>query len=223
MASYILSQTVTAFRKNLGPGLVLWVFGMSLIGMYFYTDSARSLLDRIAGLKESYSFLFSALSMGLFGGFIPAMVASAMGRIPRYRQAKDTAFFTIFWAYKGIEIDVLYRVQAGLFGHGSDFVTLTCKTGVDQFLYMPLIGTIPLLVLYRWKDLDYSRGRVIKDLSVKAFWQRVPVVIVSCWTVWIPAVYMIYWFPSALQLAIANLIECFWALMLIILTGPKED
>jgi len=34
---------------------------------------------------------------------------------------------------------------------------------------------------------------------------------------------MIYWFPSALQLAIANLIECFWALMLIILTGPKED
>lgn len=209
-----------AFRKNLLPGIVLWTFGMSLIGAYFYLPGVHAALDSVAALKERYSFLFAAVTMGLFGGLIPAMVALGMGRIPKHRRMRDTLFFTIFWAYKGIEIDILYRIQAYLFGDGSDFVTLTLKTAVDQFVYMPLVATVPLLVLYQWKDRDYRIPPTIDCLKTRDFWVRIPLVIFSCWMVWIPAVYMIYWFPSSLQLAIANLIECFWALMLIVLTAP---
>ena len=222
MDSPLLSQIATAFRKNLLPGLLLSVFGVSLIGTYYYSASVRSFLDGMGSLKSSYGFLFSAISMGLFGGFIPSMVAHATGKIPAHRRIRDTLFFTLFWAYKGIEIDFLYRVQADLFGTGSDFVTLTLKTLVDQLLYMPIIGTVPLVFLYLWKDLDYAMGQAIKRLGTRAFWKGIPVIIFTCWMVWIPAVYMIYWFPSVLQIAIANLVECFWALMLIMLTKPKS-
>lgn len=77
-----LSKIKDAFRKNLLPGFVLWVFGMSLIGAYFYLPGVHAALDAVAGLKDRYSFLFSALSMGLLAGWIPAMVALGMGRMP---------------------------------------------------------------------------------------------------------------------------------------------
>jgi hypothetical protein len=86
-----------------------------------------------------------------------------------------------------------------------------------------LIATLPLLILYGWKDSDYQTSAVIMQLKTSAFWLRMPLIIVSCWMVWIPAVYMIYWFPAALQIVIANLIECFWALMLIVLTHPQTE
>lgn len=217
----MFTQIRTAFRKNLLPGVVLWVFGMSLIGMYFYVAPVRSVLEHAARLKETYSFLFSAISMGVFAGLIPSIVAISMRRIPRYRRYKDTIFYTLFWAYKGMEIDLLYRIQVHLFGSGSDFMTLTYKTMVDQFIYVPVIATLPLLVLYRWKELDYTLAATLVSVRTKDFWRQVPIVTISCWLVWVPAVYMIYWFPSALQLAIANLIECFWALLLILLTGTN--
>ena len=219
----IFTKIASAFRKNLLPGCVLWIFGVLLIVGYFHVDGVRSILNVTANLKETYGFLFSAISMGLFGGLIPAMVALAMGQIPRHRRFRDTAFFTFFWAYKGVEIDALYRIQAACFGSGTDFTTLTLKTVVDQFLYMPLIATVPLLVLYQWKDADYRFASTIICLKSKAFWAKIPLLIFSCWIVWIPAVYMIYWFPSSLQLAIANLIECFWALMLIVLTASSSN
>jgi hypothetical protein len=219
----ILTQIGKAFRKNLLPGCVLWCFGLLLITGYFYVDAINSILDVTADLKETYGFLFSAVSMGLFGGLIPANVALTMGRIPKHRRFRDTVFFTLFWAFMGVEIDLLYRIQAACFGSGSDFVTLTLKTVVDQFVYMPLIATVPLLILYHWKDMDYLLAPTIDSLKCRAFWAKTPLVIFSCWIVWIPAVYMIYWFPSSLQLAIANLIECFWALMLLVLTTSSVD
>ena len=219
----LIPKIKKAFRTNLLPGIVLWIFGTSLILGYYYLSPVQIFLDRMASLKDAYGFLFSFVSMGLFAGFIPAFVATIIGHIPKHRRFQDIIFYTIFWSYKGMEIDLLYRIQVVLFGEGSDFLTLTYKTIVDQFVYMPLIATIPLLILYRWKDLDYKTHKVVGQLKTKAFWAQVPLVVISCWIVWIPAVYMIYWFPPSLQLAIANLIECFWALMLIVLTGSNTD
>ena len=37
---------------------------------------------------------------------------------------KRFVFLALFWGYRGMEIDLMYRCQAWLFGQGNDFRTL---------------------------------------------------------------------------------------------------
>ena len=54
----------------------------------------------------------------------------------------ECLFLTVFWAYKGIEVDAFYRLQALMFGNGSDFLTIFAKVVVDQFVYNPVWAAV---------------------------------------------------------------------------------
>ena len=67
--------------------------------------------------------------------------------------------------------------------------------------------------------------------NLKAWWhsidrhyllQTLPVVIVSNWLVWIPAVSIIYSMPTELQVPLFNLVLCFWVLLLAVL-NKRDD
>jgi hypothetical protein len=50
------------------------------------------------------------------------------------------------------------------------------------------------------------------------FWQ-IPECLLSVWCVWCPACTMIYILPGPLQIPLFNIVLCFWALVLAMLTG----
>jgi len=51
-------------------------------------------------------------------------------------------------------------------------------------------------------------------LAESSLLDRSLVVMVSIWAVWLPAVVIIYSFPSPLQLPLFNIVLCFWCLLL---------
>lgn len=203
-----------AVKANLIPGLILQTFALAIILSYYGTESARSALDSVGRLKAEWGYLFSALSTALFGGLIPYLVLLATGRIARQRKLAEAVFYVFFWAYKGIEIDALYRLQACLFGAQASVAVVSIKVAVDQFIYNTFWGAPSQTAFFVWKDAGFSLAGARERLAQSSLLNRSLIVLFSTWVVWLPAVVIIYSLPSPLQLPLFNLVLCFWCLLL---------
>ncbi len=57
-------------------------------------------------------------------------------------------FYMLYFCEQGIQVDAMYRLQAHIFGEGTDFLTIAIKVFMDQFVYnvflaSPMNGTLP--------------------------------------------------------------------------------
>jgi hypothetical protein len=213
-----------AARRNRLPGFVMWLFGIAIVGGYFFVPAVHELLNSIGRFKIEMGWKFSLVSTAMFGGLIPALVART---IRANEQEPITLGFmganTILWAYKGVEIDLFYHFQAWLFGNSNTVTTIAIKTICDQFVMVPLFGIVNVVLFYRWRDRGYSISlRGIPSALGRNWYSRLILpVLIANWVVWIPAVAMIYTLPTALQLPVQNLILCFWVLILLFFTNSS--
>ena len=132
---------VQAVRKNRLPAIFLWAFGLALIISYYFVPVVGDALNWIGLQKQHWGFLFSMVSTALFGGLLPALIP----RLLRIESSLSVGYIlsnTMFWALKGIEIDLFYRGQAAVFGDQADVLTISAKTLVDQLVYVPTIGLV---------------------------------------------------------------------------------
>ncbi|ELR22370.1 uncharacterized protein ACA1_253670 [Acanthamoeba castellanii str. Neff] len=123
-------------------------------------------------------------------------------------------FYAGFLGYKGMETDAFYRMQAYIFGEGTDFWTIFIKVVVDQFVWNPIYAAPSNTLGFMWKDCDFSVKRLAAELDWDFIFYRVPSVLCSTWLVWVPAVSLIYSLPSTLQIPLFNLVLCFFILIL---------
>src|SRR5471030_2311568 len=127
-------------RAHLGPGLALQAGALALVLAYYYCAPARALLTRLLQLRQETGFAFAVASTGLFGGLLPFLYLRYGGRGPARYSWRQGLGLTTFWAYKGFEIDLLYRVLARVMGEGHDAGTILRKMAFDQFAYCPLFA-----------------------------------------------------------------------------------
>lgn len=210
----LLTPCLRGMRWNLVPGLVLQGVALTLLLLYAALPVAGAFLDAVGAYKREYGFVFSACSTAVFGGVIPFLVTLMTGRVDRAQRLRVFLFYTLFWLWKGIEVDAFYRLQAYLFGDAASFSIIAKKAMVDQFVYNPLWAGPTQVWFYLWKDSDFSLSRLKRELIRESFLRRTTIVLVSSWVVWIPTVAIVYALPSALQIPLFNLVVCFWSLLL---------
>lgn len=179
----------------------------------------HDLLASIGRVKEIYGWKFSLVSTGVFGGLIPALIAGLLRRNGSEMSLGLIVSSTLLWAYKGVEIDFFYRLQAWLFGTTLDFETIAIKTVCDQLVMVPLFGMVNVVLFYVWRDCGYSVRKLFSKLGPGWYQRLVLPVLIANWVIWIPAVAMIYCLPVSLQLPVQNLILCFWVLILMFFTS----
>jgi hypothetical protein len=212
------SEAAKAARANLVPGLALQAFALALVLAYYLHAPTREALDAVAGLKQRTGYLYSLVSTALFGGFIPFVWLRLNAATRAVTPPSHGLFLLSFWAFKGVEVDLLYRAQGWLFGHGTDVGTVTAKVLVDQFVYVPLYS-IPIGVLvYQWKESGFSWA-AMRRLPLAGFLlENLPKALLATWIVWIPAVALIYSLPASLQIPLFNIVLCFYCLLFATLT-----
>lgn len=213
----------TAAWRNRSAGIALWIFGCTIVTGYYFIPAIHQLLEQVAELKTRWGLVFSAISTGLFGGLIPSLIQSIPAAAHRTGQPAWLVSNTLFWAAKGIEIDLFYRLQALLFGDTASLSTILLKTTVDQLVYVPVVGLVNVILFLVWRECRYDIGRTRLALGPYWYRQRVLPVLIANWLIWLPAVVLIYCLPLALQLPIQNLILCFWILMLVLLTSNSDS
>jgi hypothetical protein len=144
---------------------------------------------------------------------LPFCIQAWMGLLPEHGRLKRLTFLMLFWGYRGVEIDLFYRLQGLWFGHGNDVRTLAAKVAVDQFVYS-VVWAVPTYVLaLRWVDCDCSWARTKASLN-RHFWTRTyPTVVVTNWIIWMPALVGVYSLPAPLQFPLFTVIMCFFILV----------
>lgn len=208
------ANSVAGMRANLLPGIALWIVALGIVLIYYFVDSSRPAFTWIADLKESFGYLFSGISTGLFGGIIPFAWLYFAKRIPGGQIFACGLFYTIYWAVRGMEVDAFYRLQDWLFGSGIQWQTIATKVSIDQFVYSLLWSAPVTAVFYGWKDLGFTWSAFRAQFSRRLITIRIPSVLLSTWLVWIPATAIIYSLPLPLQVPLFNLVLCFFVLLM---------
>jgi hypothetical protein len=214
-----VAQGVAAAKALLVPGMVLWVTGLLVVLSYYFLPWAEGLFTTIAEWKTRFGFLFAAVSTAFFGGVLPFFFQKLRLGVREPVTWSHLPFVTGYWAFRGIEVDAFYRLQALVFGDSSAAGVVIPKVLVDQFIYCPFWAIPTMVVVYLWKDSGFSYVRLRDRLGPRWYYRRVVPVMVSNWAVWLPAVALIYLLPQPLQLPLQNIVVCFWVLLLMFLTA----
>jgi hypothetical protein len=202
-------------RANLGPGLVLQIVALALVLAYYNHAPTHAEFERVMAFRASTGFAFGIVSPGLFGGVLPFLYLRMNPGTRAYHRWSEGVALTLFWSYKGLEIEVFYRLLARFVGTGHDVITIATKAAIDQLVYCPILA-VPLTVLvYKWCATDFSAWAVLADLRTSGWYYRsvLPTMITNI-AVWVPAVAIIYALPTALQLPLQNLVLLFFTLLL---------
>ena len=211
-----LKKAKDAALANFLPGLLLQVLMLVFLVLYLRDESTRRALENVAAFKQATGYLFAFVSYVIAAALLPELLRIAFFQRGRIARKNLWNFLTLapFWGGMGMVVDLLYRLQAGWFGSGSDPGTVLSKMAVDQFLFSPFISA-PLIVGYlHWQDAHFRLAALREAANPGFFLQRVFPIIVAGWCVWIPGVCLVYFMPSPLQLPVAVLIQVFWVLIL---------
>ncbi len=219
----IRSRLAAVFRENRLPCLVLNLLVLALVGSYYRLPVAAALWEAVGDFKLRWTFSFSLVSTVFAAALLPTLVQGLMGRLPAQGRLKRLALLSLFWGYRGMEIDLFYQVQGWMFGHDNDARTLLTKVAFDQFVMSPLWFVPTVLIALRWVEFDGSWARTRASLN-REFWLRTcPTVMVANWLVWIPALALIYSLPAALQFPLFSVIMCFFILIITLLARRDEE
>ena len=233
-----LERGVRAAKANVLPAIGLWLAGVALLGGYFYIDAVREVAVAVTGFREAVGWPFAVVSTAIFGGLIPVVVQQFTPRTPNRARLTELPFFLAFWGYKGLEVDLLYRFQAWLFGDDAAVGTVVMKVLVDQGVYVPLWAVPTMVLAYRWREGGYRWGgserkpaRPFASLTTGVGgagwvgWYRrrcLPLLLANVF-VWVPMVVVIYVLPLPLQLPIQNLVLCLFSLLIVFFVGGEEE
>lgn len=210
-------------RATVGPGLALQAGALALVLAYYNHAATRAWFERLTAFRAEEGFIFGIISTGLFGGLIPLLyLRSRCATRGRYTWAQGLALI-VFWAYKGLEIELFYRFLARFVGEQADLTTITTKMVIDQFIYCPLLAVPLTVIAYAWVDSRQGGTPVMEDFRQPHWYgRRVLPFLISNLGVWVPTVCLIYALPTPLQLPVQNLVLCFFTLLLAHVTQARK-
>lgn len=205
------------FRENRVPCLALNLVVITLVGSYYQVPAIAEVWEAVGAFKLKWAYAFSLGSTIFAAVLLPSLVQLWMGTLPAEGRWKRVGLLSLFWGYRGMEIDWFYQVQGWLFGTGNDAATLIKKVAVDQFVMSPLWFVPTVLIAMRWVDMGGSWARTRASLT-REFWMRTcPTVMVTNWLVWIPTLALVYSLPPALQFPLFSVVMCFFILIVTLL------
>lgn len=212
---HALKTAGAAARANVLPGLLLQALMLVFLALYVKHEGTREFLSEVADLKHEAGYLFAFTSYVISAALLPEIL-----RVGFFQKGKATwwnlrNFLTAapLWGGIGVLVDFFYRCQAMWFGTGNDWVTILQKMLVDQLIYSPFVGTPITIAYFAWRDAGFRRAALKWILRPGYLIDRVFMVQVAGWCIWIPGVCVVYFMPSELQVPVAVLIQCFWVLV----------
>ena len=214
----IFATIGTVFRQNRVPCLVLNLFAVALVASYYQVPALAGFWESVGDFKNHWSFVFSCVSTMFAAAVMPFFIQMGMGTLPAEGRWQRLTLLMLFWGYRGMEIDLFYRFQGWFFGHGHDGATLAKKVFVDQFVMSPIWFVPTYVIALRWVEMGGSWARTRPTLN-REFWTRTcPMVLITNWLIWIPAVALIYSLPTALQFPLFTFVMCFFILVVTVMT-----
>lgn len=209
----------TAFRANLIPAIFLWGFALALLLLFYLSPPAGAVLNQLAAFKTRLGLGFSMPAQAFAGGLLPFLFQKLQRGNHRKTALAHVPYLMAFWACQGALTDGFYRLQAHTFGDNNWPATVALKIVFDMLLYTPLLS-VPLTVLaFEFKNNDFSLAPTLRPLGIAWYRSHVAPIYAASLLVWTPTVAVLYSLPLALQFPMQAIVQCFWGLIVVILTS----
>src|SRR5687768_16827233 len=101
----------SAFRQNRLPCVLLNLLVICLVASYYLWPGVAGVWEAVGTFKTRWSYLFSFGSTVFAAAVLPFAVQWAMGTLPPGGRMRRFVLTALFWGYRGMEIDLLYRCQ----------------------------------------------------------------------------------------------------------------
>lgn len=201
-------------RALLWPGLILQATALALVLAYYFVPAAAGVFARVGAWQRAGGYAFSAGATVLCGGVLPFLFLRFHRDTRATHPWPHLAFFVVYWAWKGAEVDLWYRTLAGIFGDSHDAATIAYKVLSDQFGYNPFYATPVSILCFAWKDAGFRWAPVAADVRAgRWYYRRVVPVLITLWCIWFPVVTCVYALPLPLQMPLFNVVLCFWSML----------
>lgn len=211
----------TAFRANLIPAVALWGFALTLLVLYYVHPATRGALDSLAHLKTSLGLGFVMPAQAIAGGLLPFLFQKMQSGDHRKTAAIHVPYLMTFWALQGAMLDGFYNLQAVIFGDNANASTVLLKVACDMLLFTPFLAMPLVTTVFELKDAGFSFERWKQSRGENWYRRRVFPIYLAALLVWTPTVAVLYALPLPLQFPIQAIVQCFWGLILVIMTDRK--
>lgn len=224
MAEGALAAGLRALRRFWRPFLLIQGAAVALVVAYHASPAVREVCARLADVRTAGGLPFAAAAAAFAGGLLPelAKLAAQRGSAPLRGRAGEIAFNTVFFAFNGIVVDGLYRVEAALFGDGTGAVTVASKVAFDQFVFTPPWLCL-IVTLFLWRRRGYSWAATRPALRRGFLRAHVVPLLLPDWMFWIPMVCVVYAFPLPLQFLLFILALAAWSLIMVVIAGGEGE
>lgn len=194
-----------------------------LLALYYNAPPFHQALEHLAQIKADFGLLFVMPAQALAAGVLPFAFQQLQREDTHRIRLAHLPYLCLFWACQGAITNGFYALQAHLFGDNPAVTTIALKTAVDMLLATPFIF-MPLVVwAYAFKDAGFSFKRTVKHMGPDWFRRRCLPVYYAALLVWAPTVCVVYSLPLALQFPVQAIVQCFWGLILVVITKHVVD
>lgn len=204
---------VRAARANLIPGFVLQAAALVFVLAYYRSPGFHAALEILSGWQIRYGIAFSILTRVATNGIVPALFCALIPGLRMRRPWVSLLFLMGWWGFMGALTHGFYAFQAGLWGDEPGVATVLLKTATDMLIYSPFLASPINAIAHLWHDLNYSARATRLQLGPGWYRRIVLPNQMSGWAFWTPCLLVLYSLPTSLQMPLAALLGCFWALM----------
>lgn len=212
-----------SLRANWIPALGIWILGSLIVYDYYCGTLIQPIVEWVMMWRGRLGLLYPMLSMVLFAALLPTltqMVLPAKGG--RMIALRRLPWLIPYWAYRGLEVEVFYRIQAWAWGNGTGLVTVVGKVATDMFVYNPLLAAVSQILFLRLVAVRVGELPAGTKVMPRGWYKSLVVpLLIATWALWIPAVTLVYLMPLPLQLPLSNLIIWLWSMMLFFIAGKE--
>jgi hypothetical protein len=211
-----------AFAANIIPALVLWSFAFGILWFYNHNPGVQSALNELAEIKNRLGLFFSMSAQALAAGLLPFLLQKLQKGGHRKTKLGHVPFLMLMFSLIGATNDIFYTFQASIFGNSPDLGIIFKKTLLDMLVYTPFFCTPFAVAVFAFKDNGFLIQKTRDALGKDWFWKKVIPVYIAALIVWTPAVCVLYALPLTLQFPFQVIVQCFWGLVLIVMTDSRH-
>ncbi len=215
-----------AASANFLPAAALQCIAFFVLWSYYSWPAAQYFLDQVGQFKSDFGYGFAFVASAFSGAVLPLALQGLQRGAHRRLNIALLPSLLLFWGLRGCVVDVFYLCQSMAWGNNSEPQTLAIKIVCDLGMFTPLIGVPTLALMFNWLNAAGSSERFRSNFTHGFFvwyqreaWPLIP----ASWMVWLPALIVIYALPINLQFPISIIIQCFWALFLVVLTDKSQS
>lgn len=212
-----------AAKVNFVPGLFLQAAAVALVVLYYHHADVRQWLGQVGELKKEWGFLYTMISSAIFCGIIPWLFRMAFPSLRPARPLSELVFAALYWGAICCTADAFYQFQAYFWGDSPAWYIVTIKTACDMLIFTPIIAAPCNSISHLWKENGFSFDKTRNALRGNWYHNVVMPNLVPNWMLWTPGIAITYSLPQALQLPMANLIGCFWALLCMTIANKSSN